>query len=199
MTFKIQVKVTVQGHIVGITSFLLISLSFHVDQPSRSWDRAISKTHLENPRWRSWVRSKFKSQCESNILLTHIPLVPCQSALPFLRYSIFKIWPWKSKVKVIAEGHKVGITPYRLILFIPRWSVLLFLGYSCLKIWPWKSNVKVIAEDHKVGITPYRHISLSLHVDRPSHSWVTTFSKFDLENQGSRSWVRSQFKVTMWI
>ena len=29
--------------------------------------------------------------------------------------SIFKIWPWKSKVKVIAQGHKVGITPYRLV------------------------------------------------------------------------------------
>ena len=34
-----------------------------------------------------------------NILSIHIPFVPCQSALPFLRYSIFKIWPWKSKVK----------------------------------------------------------------------------------------------------
>ena len=61
-----------------------------------------------------WSQSS-KSQCESNILSTHIPLVPCQLALPFLRYSIFKIWPWKSKVKVIAQGHKVGITPYRLI------------------------------------------------------------------------------------
>ena len=61
-----------------------------------------------------WGQSS-KSQCESNILSTHVPLVPCQSALPFLRYSIFKIWPWKSKVKVIAQGHKVGITPHRLI------------------------------------------------------------------------------------
>ena len=50
------------------------------------------KTDLEDPRSRSCVRSKFKSQCESNILSTHIPLVLCQSALPFLRYSIFKIW-----------------------------------------------------------------------------------------------------------
>ena len=41
-----------------------------------------------------------KSQCGSNILSIHIPFVPCQSALPFLRYSIFKIWPWKSRVKV---------------------------------------------------------------------------------------------------
>ena len=55
-----------------------------------------------------------RSQNRNNILSTHIPLVPCQSALPFPRYSVFKIWPSKSKVKVIAQGHKVGITPYRL-------------------------------------------------------------------------------------
>ena len=46
-----------------------------------------------------WGHSS-KSQCGSNILSTHIPFVPCQSALQFLRYNIFKIWPWKSRVKV---------------------------------------------------------------------------------------------------
>ena len=46
-----------------------------------------------------WGHSS-KSQCGSNILSAHIPFIPCQSALPFLRYSIFKIWPWKSRVKV---------------------------------------------------------------------------------------------------
>ena len=46
-----------------------------------------------------WGES-WKSQSECNIESTHIPFVPCQSPLPFLRYSIFKIWPWKSKVKV---------------------------------------------------------------------------------------------------
>ena len=28
---------------------------------------------------------------------------------------IFKIWPKKSKGQVLAQGHKVGITPYQLI------------------------------------------------------------------------------------
>ena len=55
----------------------------------------------------------------SNILSTHIPFVPCQSARPFLRYSIFKIWPWKSKVKVMGEvgieSHNMGPTFYWLI------------------------------------------------------------------------------------
>ena len=102
-----------------------------------------------------WGQSS-KSQYDSNILSTHICLVPCQSALPCLRYSIFKIWPWKSKIKVTAQGHKVGITPYRLIF-------------------------------------------LSFHIDRPSHSWDTAISKFDIENSRSRSWLRSKLKVATWV
>ena len=129
-----------------------------------------------------WGHSS-KSQCGSNILSTHIPFVPCQSALPFLRYSIFKIWPWKSKFKVIAQDHKVGITPYRFISLSFRvdrpshsWDTVLS------KFDLENPNVKVIAQGHTVGITPYRLISLSFHVDRPSHSWDTVLSKFDLEN-----------------
>ena len=38
-----------------------------------------------------------------------------------------------------------------------------------------------------------------VHVNRPSHSWDTTFSKFDLENPRSRSWVRGTLTVTKWV
>ena len=170
--------------------------------------------------------------------VTHIPLVPCQLALPFPRYSIFKVWPWKSKVKVIAQGHKVGTTPYRLISlsypfcsisigppipeiqlfqnltlkcqgqghkcwqswksqrgfniqsthipFFPCQSGIPFLSYDFFKIWPWNSRVKVMGEvtdqSYNVGLTSYRLTSLSFHVNQASHSWVRTFSKFDLEN-----------------
>ena len=66
-----------------------------------------------------------------------------------------------------------------------------------------KIKVKVMGEvtvqNHNVGLASCRLTSLSFHVNRASHSWVMTFSKFDLENQGSRSWVRSQSKVTMWV
>ena len=106
-----------------------------------------------------WGHSS-KSQCGSSILSTHIPFVPCQSALPFSRYSIFKIWPWKSRVKVMCE---------------------------------------VTVQSHNVGLASYRLTSLSFHVNRRSHSWDAAFSKFDLENQGSRSRLRSQFKVTIWV
>ena len=123
---KVMGEVTVQSHNVGLAYYRLTSLLFHVNRPSHSWDTAFSKFDLENQGSRSWMRS-----------------------LPFLRYSIFKIWPWKSRVKVMDE---------------------------------------VTVQSHNVGLASYRLTSLSLHVNRPSHSWDTAFSKFDLENQGSRSW-----------
>ena len=140
-----------------------------------------------------WGHSS-KSQCGSNILSTLF--VPCQSALLFLTYSIFKIWPSKSRVKVMGEvtiqSHNVGLISYRLtsLLFhVNRpshsWVMTFF------KIWPWNSKVKVMGEvtvqSHNVGLTSYRLTSLLFHVNWPSHSWNTASSKFDLENQGSRS------------
>ena len=152
-----------------------------------------------------WGHSS-KSQCECNILPTHIPFVPCWSALPFLRYSVFKISPWKSRVKVMGEvtlsqwGSNILSTH---ILFIPYQLALPFLRYSIFKIWPWKSRVKVMGEvtvqSHSVGLTSYQLTSFLFHVNQPSHSWDIAFPKFDLGNQGSRSCVRSEFKVTMWV
>ena len=46
-----------------------------------------------------WPRENTHTHHESN---THIPFVPCQSALPFLRYGYLKIWPWKSKFTITA-------------------------------------------------------------------------------------------------
>ena len=157
---KVMDEVTVQSHNVGLTSYRLTSVLFHVDRPSHSWDTAFSKVDLENQGSRSWVRSHLKSQWGSNILSTSVPFVPCQSGIPFVSYDFFKIWPWKSRAKVIGE---------------------------------------VTVQSNNVSLASYRLTSLSLHVNRPSHSWDTAFSKFDLEIQGSRSWMRSQFKVTMWI
>ena len=140
-------KVIAQGHKVGIRPYRLISLSFRVDQPSHSWDTAISKFDLKNS-WsdgHGWGQSS-KSQHGSNIQSTHNPFV--QLGIPFLSYDFFRIWPWKSRVKVMGE---------------------------------------VKNQSHNVGLTTYRLTSLSFHVNRPSHSWDTAFSKFDLENPGSRS------------
>ena len=115
-----------------------------------------------------WSQSS-KSQCESNFLSTYIPLVPCLSAFPFLRYSIFKIWLWKSKVKVIAQGHKVGITPYQLIS----------LSFNVERPAPWRQypsspegwGVKI----DKDGFTEILFLEGGFHDSRGSHSPQTNF------------------------
>ena len=60
-------------------------------------------------------------------------------------------------------------------------------------------KVQTVVQSHNVSLTSYRLTSLSFHVNLASHCWVMTFSNSDLEIQGSRSWMRSQFKVTMWV
>ena len=146
---KVMGEVKVKSHNVSLTSYInshpFRSMSFwHPIAELRLFQSLTLKIKGEGHGW----GGHWKSQCGSSILSTHIPFVPCQSARPFLRYSIFKVWPWKSRVKVMGE---------------------------------------VTVQSHNVGLTSYRLTSLSFHVNRPSHSWDTAFSKFDLENQGSRS------------
>ena len=101
--------------------------------------------------------------------------------------------PSKSKVKVIDE---VNVESYNMDLsthipFVPCQKATPFPNYDLFKIWPWKSKVNVIVEvkveSHKLSVTSYWLTSISLHVNRPFHSWDTKFSKFDLENQRWRS------------
>ena len=132
-----------------------------------------------------WGKS-LKSQHGSNIQSTHIPYVPCRSDIPFLSYDFFKIWPWKSRVKVMGEvtvqSYNVGLTSYRLtsLLFHVNQAFHSWV-MTFLKIWPWKSRVRVMGgvtvQSHNVGLTSYRFTSLSFHVNRPSHSWDTVFYK----------------------
>ena len=155
-----------------------------------------------------WGES-WKSQHGSNILSTHIPFIPCQSAIPFPRYDFFKIWPF---LKIQGQSHgwdqswKSQSGCYILsthIPFVPCQSALPFPRYSIFKLWPWKSKVKVMGEgnveSHNMGATFYRLTSLSFYVNWTSHSWDTAFSKFDPENPRSRSWVRWTLKVTTWV
>ena len=124
--WKSKVKVmgerNVESHNMGPTLYRLTSLSFHVNRPCHSWDTAFSKFDLENPRPRSKVRWMLKT----TTCVQHYS----QSAIPFLRYEFFQIWPWKSKVKVMVEvqveSHKVGVTSYRFTS-LPCQSALPFL------------------------------------------------------------------------
>ena len=137
-----------------------------------------------------WGQS-LKSQCKCNILSTRIPFVPCQRALPFLRYSIFKIWPWKSKVNVIPEGHIVGTTPYQLISLSfdvdePSHSYLLllkkfdlenprsrsWLGWT-LKVTPWVQ--------HSIDSHPFCSKSISHPIPEIQHFQTLTLK---IQGQG---------------
>ena len=66
--------------------------------PIHSWNTAISIFVLKYPRSKSLVGSKVKFILRGQ---HHINFISCQADNPFLRYNNWKIWPWKSKVKVI--------------------------------------------------------------------------------------------------
>ena len=111
-------EVRVESHNIGPTFYRLTSLcSMSIGHPIPEI-RLFQNLTLKIQGQGHGRRERWKSQHGSNILLTHIPFVPCQSAIPFLGYDFFKIWPWKSKVKVMVEvkveSHKVGVTTYRL-------------------------------------------------------------------------------------
>ena len=111
--------------IVHPTSYLPHIHSFHskwVNHPIPEIQQFQYFTLKIQGQGHGWSQS-LKSQCESNILSTHIPFVPYQWALPLLRYGIFKFSPSKSKVKVIAEAHIVGMTPYRLVSLSCQWAL----------------------------------------------------------------------------
>ena len=67
-------------------------------------------THISVTAWRIF-------SIRSSVELSRPVVVHCHGHLP-MRYSTFKIWPWKSKVKAMVEvkvqSHKVGVTSYRL-------------------------------------------------------------------------------------
>ena len=76
-----------QSHNVRLTSYRLTSLWFHVNQPSNSWDTA----------FRSALKIASHNMGPTFSRLTSLP---CHVNLS---YDFFKIWPWKSRVKVMGE------------------------------------------------------------------------------------------------
>ena len=139
---------------------------------------------------------------------------------PILRYSYFKIWPWKSMVKVMcvvkAQGH---IQPSKFkgqvethwshlrpgfqsicLLFVSWQSDPFWLRYRKFHIWPWKFKVKVMAkvkpDGHIWALEFNRYVSFLFRGNRATFGWDIGNSIFDLENSRSRSWPRSNPVVT---
>ena len=110
---KVMCEVTVLSHNLSQTSYWLTYFWFHINPPSYCYDRTFLNLTFKiqgqshSSRTQSWY-----------ILSTHFPFVPCWSALPFLRYSYFKIWPWKYKDKIMGEDkvsrHYVSLASYQL-------------------------------------------------------------------------------------
>ena len=187
---------------MGPTFSRLTSLSFHVNRTSNSWVMTFSKFDLENQGSRSWVRSMLKVTTWVQHSVDWHPFRSMWIGHPIPELQLFK----NLTLKIMGQGHVWGHslksqcgsnilsahTP-----FIPCKSSIPFLSYNFFKIWPWKPRVKVMGEvtiqSHNVGLTSYRLTSLSFHVNQASHSWVTTFSKFDLEIKGQgHGWVTVQ-------
>ena len=88
-------------------------------------ETAILEYDFVNPRARSWVKGqRSRSYSRFNILLIHMPFVPCQSDHPIRKYSYLKIWSWKYKLKIMdwvkGQDHIRDPTSYQLIsLLVP--------------------------------------------------------------------------------
>ena len=135
-------------------------------------------------------------------------------------------WHWKT-IEHLSQAtpsfvhHFIFICEFKLelrsrngeVVFWPLWPWLLTSDLNLLHgnhSWKFQGQApffkiqgqdhgEVNVESHNMCPTFYQLTSLSFHVNRLSHSWDTTFSKFDLENLRSRSWVRSKLKVTKWV
>ena len=128
---------------------------------------------------------------------------------PILRYNYFKIWPWKSMVKVICvvkgQGHiwpsKFKGQGYGQVqthwshlrpgvqsicwLFVSRQSDHFGLRYSKFYIWPWKFKVKVMAK-----------VKLDGHIWALEFNWYVCFSFLW---QSYHFWLRySKFCIWPW-
>ena len=180
--WKSKVKVIAQGHKEGIPPYRFISFSFHVNQPSHSWDTAILKFDIENSRSRSLVRSKFKVTTWVQHSVDSHPFGSMLIGPPIPEIQHFQTLT----LEIQGQGHSSRsqrryTTLSIHIPFVPCGSGIPFLSYDffenlTLKI-KGQGHGWGQVESHKVGLTSYRFTSLSFHVKRPSQSWVTTFFK----------------------
>ena len=129
---------------------------------------------------------------------------PLCNGPPILRYSYFKIWPWKSMVKVMCavkgqghiwsskfkgQGYGKGQTHWShlrpwvqsiCLLFISWQSDHFWPRYRKFHIWPWKFKVKVMAKvkpDGHIWSSGVQSICLLFVSWQSNHLWMR-YSKF---------------------
>ena len=153
------------------------------------------------------------------------PLCSMSIGPSILRYSYFKIWPWKSMVKAMCvvkgqghiwpwkfkgQGHSQGQTHWShlmpgyqsiCLLFVSWQSDHFWLRYSKFHICPWKCMVKVMtkvkSDGHIWGLEFNRYIWFSFGGNRTIFGRDIANYIFDLKYSRSRSWLRSHLMVTL--
>ena len=163
--FKLKFTWWVQYH-------QLTSLLFHVNCPSHS----LNMLHVFQiwPR-KSKVKFMGKVQGGSDIVLAHISFTPHhitpQHQPSHSWDSYFKIWPWKSRVKVIVQGNIVDPSSYWLTSLSFHVNGLSHFWDELISKF---SKVSVMGEKvkgYRVGPTSYQLTSLLFHDNRPSHNY----------------------------
>ena len=117
---------------------------------------------------------------------------------PILRYSYFKIWPWKSMVKVM-WGQRSSLTfkiqrsrlwsssnPLLTFEHVEAWSAIGMFAFRFVAIGPLLAEISEI---------PYLTLKIQGQGQKKKRS-IKKNSIFDLENSRSRSWPRSNPMVT---
>ena len=116
-------KVTGQGDTQStIMLLILLPFNFKSNSPSIPEIQLFQNLNFNIQNFNVNIMGEVKVQGHTvgptSHSLTLIPFVPCQSALPLLRYNYFKIGLWNSKVKFMGEvkiqGHIVSPTSYWL-------------------------------------------------------------------------------------
>ena len=143
------------------------------------------------------------------------PLCAMSISPPIMRYSYFKIWPWKSMVKVMCAVKGQGrVWPSKFkgqgdgqgqahwshlgpgvrsicLLFVSWQSDHFWPRYRKFCIWPWKFKVKVMAnvkpDGHIWAIEFNRYVCFLFRGNKTIFCWDIANSRFDLEKSRSRS------------
>ena len=187
---------------VGLTSYWLASLMFHVNQPSHYW----SYRFFLNFKVPGEV--KVQSHKMGRLPIDSHPFHSMSTGHPTPGIQLYQ----NLTLKIQGQGHIMGSTSYWLtsLMFHVSIAVSMYLyqrqsRFRILSINPpipeiqlfffkfdlENPEVKVMGEarvqSHKVGPTPFWLSFLSCHVNQTCHSRETAFSKSDLENSRPRS------------
>ena len=130
------------------------------------------------------------SQFYGHEWITHIRFLHCQSAVPFLKYGYFRLWPWNSKVKVMGvvkgRSHIVSSVSYKFASFsfhINQTNNSWDTAISKLDLET--SKVKVMSENKGQGhiLNPVSNwcTSFLFNINQTNHSWDMAKIVFDLE------------------